>query len=566
MKILVVDDDATNRMLLSAYLKKEGHKTIAAVNGLDAVEKFKQTKPELVLMDVIMPEMDGYQATTIIKEISEKFTPIIFLTAMSDEEGLAKCVAAGGDDFLTKPYSRVILNAKINAFSRVSKLYNRIYNQNEVLEAYQEQTEQEQKYAKNVFNTLVQQSFFDEKLFDTHISPVSLFNGDVVLSSLNPLGIFNICLGDFTGHGLGASLGALPLSNIFYTMTEKGFHVEDIVREINSKLKKQLPTGIFFAACLIELDPVNGIIKVWNGAIPGAYLLRKTGELVQIPSRHPPLTIFNKNEFDHTCEIFEIYQGDKIVLTTDGILESENKNREMYGTQRFEDSLKKHHDNPDLITQILVDRDKFVGETEANDDNTLILLNIDFEYIKQIYLDHGADKEVINTPWSLEFKLLNNSIQKIDPMPILNQIIKSTLGERHNFSRLNMVLTELFCNALDHGLLGLNSSLKATPTGFMEFYEQKQQKLASLEKGELSFHLVNNPVENEDHSLLQITISDSGEGFDVSNMLEKSNCNIDQQLEQNSGFCGRGYPLIKKYVESIEYNDKGNEVRCIFKY
>jgi len=110
MKILLVDDDATNRLVLSAYLKKDGYDTVVAENGQQAIDVFVKEQPGMILMDVMMPVMDGYEATTRIKEIATRFIPIIFLTAMTDEKALSKCVEVGGDDFLTKPYSRVILN------------------------------------------------------------------------------------------------------------------------------------------------------------------------------------------------------------------------------------------------------------------------------------------------------------------------------------------------------------------------------------------------------------------------------------------------------------------------
>jgi len=236
----------------------------------------------MILMDVMMPVMDGYEATKIIKELSENFIPIIFLTAMTDDKALSKCVEVGGDDFLTKPYSRVILNAKIEALTRVSILYNTVYEQKGELEAHNIQQMQEQKVARNVFNSIMHKGCLEhDDIFHVHLSPVSLFNGDVILAAVKPSGGLNILFGDFTGHGLGAALGALPLSEIFYTMTSKNYGIEKICEEINQKLKQQLPVGMFLAACVLELELTNNVVKIWNGAIPGAYILRKSGELFQ---------------------------------------------------------------------------------------------------------------------------------------------------------------------------------------------------------------------------------------------------------------------------------------------
>ncbi|MBM3226450.1 MAG: response regulator, partial [Candidatus Tectomicrobia bacterium] len=114
--ILIADDDRTNRIVLSAMLKKDGHTVCMADNGTEAVDLFAQQQPDMVLMDVMMPDMNGYEAARQIKAMAgERFVPVIFLTAMTDEEALAQCIVAGGDDFLTKPYKRTLLKAKITA-------------------------------------------------------------------------------------------------------------------------------------------------------------------------------------------------------------------------------------------------------------------------------------------------------------------------------------------------------------------------------------------------------------------------------------------------------------------
>ncbi len=558
MKILIVDDDATNRMLLGAILKKDGHDLVVAKNGQQAIDLFNAEQPQMVLMDVMMPIMDGYLATQQIKRISKDFIPIIFLTAMTDEKGLAKCVEVGGDDFLTKPYSRVILNAKIEALDRVRKLYNQTMEQNRTLENYQLMQQQEQKYAKNVFNSIMRQGCMHEDIFHAHISPVSLFNGDVVLSAVKPIGGMNVLFGDFTGHGLGAALGALPLSDIFYAMVSKSHHIEQICTEINLKLKKQLPTGIFLAACLLEIDSVNSVVKVWNGAIPGAYILRGSGELLKLESQHLPFAILNDNEFNNFAEIYQILPGDRIILTTDGILEAENSQGEMYGRERFEQTLLQYSTSEDLLTDMIKELDFYTGDQQANDDITLAIIDCDLAHINNLSEEKSVEKNINNSRWSLAFLLYYDTLRKTDPLPIISQVLKTVMGERSGHVKVNLILTELFCNSLDHGLLGLDSILKSSPDGFIEFYEQKTSQLKNLDKGYIHIKLENTP--EADTSVLKIELEDSGNGFDVSKLKEKT------ALSDNKGFCGRGYPLINSYAESLEYNEKGNQVNCVFRY
>ena len=557
MKILLVDDDATNRLVLNAYLKKDGHETLIAENGQQAVERFQQDKPDMVLMDVMMPVMDGYEATAKIKALAERFIPIIFLTAMTDEKALSKCVEVGGDDFLTKPYSRVILKAKIEALSRVSQLYNTIYEQNQELGNYRIQNEQEQKVARNVYNSLINSGCLDSKIFQIHISPVSLFNGDVVMATFRPGGGLNILFGDFTGHGLSAALGVLPLSDAFYAMSEKNYGVEDITREINKKLKQQLPTGIFLAMCLIEIDPLNQVAKIWNGAIPGAYILRASGELTPLQSRHLPMGILSDKEFSSTIEIIEIFDGDRLVLSSDGILEAENSLGEMYGIERFEQSILRHGQSADILSLMMADLKDFTREQEANDDTTLAVVDLDFDFIMQHneYL-HSSARPLFSN-WRLDLVLYYDTLQRVDPLPLINHFLTEFLGKNEKEVQINMVMTEMYCNALDHGLLQLESSIKATPQGFMEFYEQKSERLKELKGGYISIGLQNDKL-NEQSSKLTIVMEDSGTGFDMKKLENLAT------MKDNTLYSGRGYQLIRNYVESVRFNDKGNRIECVF--
>ena len=112
--ILVVDDDVTNRLVLRALLKESGFKTLEAENGKVAVAVVEEHHVDIILMDIMMPVMDGYEAARIIKTNHDVFIPIIFLTAMTDEAALAECIKVGGDDFLTKPVDFAMLKEKLN--------------------------------------------------------------------------------------------------------------------------------------------------------------------------------------------------------------------------------------------------------------------------------------------------------------------------------------------------------------------------------------------------------------------------------------------------------------------
>ena len=119
MKVLAVDDNRTNLHILQVFLKKLGHQVILAENGEEAIQKFVAEAPDIILLDIMMPVMDGFEAARRIKAMSdERWTPIIFLSALNRDENLLVGLEAGADDYLTKPVNFVILEAKLRSMQR----------------------------------------------------------------------------------------------------------------------------------------------------------------------------------------------------------------------------------------------------------------------------------------------------------------------------------------------------------------------------------------------------------------------------------------------------------------
>lgn len=117
--ILVVDDEKDLLDLIEYNLKKEGFKVLKAENGKEGIEVAKEHKPDLVLLDIMMPEMDGLEAVEIMRKDDDlKRIPIIFLTARSDENTEIEGLNKGGDDFITKPISTTKLVSRIKAVMR----------------------------------------------------------------------------------------------------------------------------------------------------------------------------------------------------------------------------------------------------------------------------------------------------------------------------------------------------------------------------------------------------------------------------------------------------------------
>lgn len=365
MKILVVDDDPVGQSLLVSFLTTDGHCVETANDGLEAVARFNEMQPDIVFMDVIMPNLDGYEAARRIKAACGKqFVPLIFLTALQDENDLALCIAAGGDDFVVKPYNRVLLKAKLVAMQRIRSLHQE-------LAQYQQRTAEEIALSKHVFDAVTNRNAVLPAVRYWH-SSVGHFSGDIVLYRRSPRGRLMLMLGDFTGHGLGAALGAVPVSDMFYDLVEAEVALSDLVLAINRKLKSIMPTGRFCAALLIDIDADAKHAHIWNGGIPGAYLLDQQGRIQRnIVSSKLPLGIIDDQGFDAQPESIVLDPEMQIVLFSDGLNEARNPQ----GAMLTMEGVAALFGGGDALSALQMGVARHLDGLEADDDISIVAIN-----------------------------------------------------------------------------------------------------------------------------------------------------------------------------------------------
>ena len=136
MKILIADDSRTIRAGLARLVEKMGFAVIQAADGAEAVATYERERPDLVLIDVMMPLMDGYEAARRMRAIRpDEWIPIIFLSSMEEDQDLDRAIEAGGDDYLVKPVSYVVLNAKIRAMHRIEAMRRKLLDMSSQLVA-----------------------------------------------------------------------------------------------------------------------------------------------------------------------------------------------------------------------------------------------------------------------------------------------------------------------------------------------------------------------------------------------------------------------------------------------
>jgi len=557
MKVLVVDDHPYNRELLAFILEDFNYQSSFACNGQEAVDAVTADPTiGMVLMDVNMPVMDGREATRIIKEtITDRFVPVVFVTALDEDQALAECLSSGGDDFISKPVNESVLVAKIAAHMRTASLYQELQATNKSLSYHQRVMDREHAIVEHVFQNGMQRVDLQCENLKYRISPMSMFNGDVVLAAPSPSGGLYILLGDFTGHGLSAAIGCLPVADAFYAMVNKQASVADIAAEINHKLQSLLPSNMFFCAAILELSLNGDRLSYWVGGINDLLLIAPDGGVVErLQAQHMPLGVLGDQEFDAAVDVVNPAAGTRLVVYTDGIIESQNEQGEMFGEERLEALLCEPVDSYiDLIAERVT---HFREGGEQTDDMSMVELQCGPVVHRDGLPPRSEADHGIALPWQLSFHLTSVELIKKDLVADIIRLLGGNLTLRSHLDILFTLLSELFSNALEHGLLQLDSSLKESPDGFEEYYRQRQQRISALGDGTIDVSLA---LTGMTSNKLKIKVTDSGAGFDFVAIQQ-------QKTESSDDFSfGRGIELIHSLCESIEYDNGGRTVTAIYR-
>lgn len=560
LKILVADDTDTDRLILESILRKDGHEVILARDGVEAVSVYEINRPDIVLLDALMPEMDGFDAARQIKQLAgDELVPIIFLTSLSDTESLVHCLDAGGDDFLSKPYNRVILQAKIKSFNRMRELHSTMLTQRNQIVQYNNRLLQEQTVAKHVFDNVAHSGCLNAKNVRYFLSSLAVFNGDVLVAAMRPSGSMMVLLGDFTGHGLPAAIGAMPLASTFYGMVPKGFGMTDILREINGKLKTILPVGIFCCATMVDINFRKRHIKIWNGGLPDCFVYHKRdGSITPVRSTHLPLGVLSNRAFKDHCEYFDLELDDRLYLWSDGIHEARNATGEMFGEERLKQVFVKNRDPVRLFDEVIESVQQFSGTNEKDDDLSLLEIRIaEPEQVDQAFeiaTQRFANAEIA---WDMQFEVKPTSFRVFDPLPMMVNVLMEVPSLRSYSSTLYTILAELYANALEHGVLKLDSNLKKSPAGFAEYYKLREERIKQINTGFVRIYVSH--TTNENGGTLRVRVEDSGEGFNYRDYRAKD-------ALQSLNYSGRGIALLESLCSSVRYLGAGNVAEVEFSW
>lgn len=382
----------------------------------------------------------------------------------------------------------------------------------------------------------------------------SYLNGDVVVSEETDGGLQQFLIGDFTGHGLSAAVGTLFASQVVRSMVRKGLSQAAVIQELHATVCHILPVGRFLAACLLRLEPATGVLEIWNAALPSVLIWNpRTGLRARFGSRHPPLGALRTTGPDPRSVTVRLEQGDRILAATDGLTEARGPGGALLGERWLEQVVTSWSGEGWLVDAVL---DAFDRQGATSGDDISLLEIVPPAPSEASSPDRGRPSAPpAGRRFRVELQLQAEELRAgASPSAALHGALATLDGfDDRDRGFVHTVMSELFANAVEHGLLGLDSSIKATPEGFLRYLELRSERLASLGQGTVRIWLERDRVAD----VLEIGVAHDGAGFDPEA--------VQSRLAGNAVAFGRGLAIVRSLCEGLEFSDQGRTATARFR-
>lgn len=381
-KILIVDDEPFNVDYLEQELEDMDYETIAAVNGLDALDKVRDESPDLVLLDIMMPVMDGFETLRQLKAKPDwRDIPVLIISALTDMDNVVRGIQLGADDYLPKPFNPTLLGVRINA-----GLVRKRFRDLEKLHIHSLERELE-------IGHQIQSGFLPEDLPEVSGWEIGAYFKaarevagdfyDVFRLSDGRLGFF---LGDVTDKGVGAALFMAlyrSLLRAFFDyssppgVTELTVDSAELLAQAVTRTncyvcqthKHALLTTLFIGV----LDSCSGKVYYINAGHNPPQVLRQNGGRCDLQPTGPIVGVLE--DLKYTAKVVELGLGESLFIHSDGVEDTQNGTGEFFGQKRLFDLLAVSSNSvTERIERLSTSLVEFMGEAKPFDDITVLVI------------------------------------------------------------------------------------------------------------------------------------------------------------------------------------------------
>jgi phosphoserine phosphatase RsbU/P len=386
-KILIVDDEPYNIDYLEQELEELDYETVSAFNGQEALERVDSNSPDLILLDIMMPVMDGFEVLTRLKADSNtRDIPVIVISANSDLKSVVRGIELGAEDYLPKPFEPALLKARISSSLEKKRL-------RDLQKLYLKSLERELEIGREI-----QQGFLPSKLpkvegweLATYFKAAREVAGDFYDAFVLPDGNLVCVIGDVCDKGVGAALFMTLFRSLIratatsdlscngrdltaLTPTERLSH---IISFTNTYISDTHAEASMFATIFIGiLDPQNGTLTYMNCGHESPLWVKEDRLVTSLLGTGPAVGIIAGANFAVKEMTFQ--RNDLLLAFTDGLPDAIDADKRRFGKERVLEIVEREEMAPDLLLQKIDEQlHQFIGAASQFDDITLLAIKRD---------------------------------------------------------------------------------------------------------------------------------------------------------------------------------------------
>ena len=371
--ILVVDDSPVNIQVLVRTLEATGHRILVATNGKSAIEIARRAHPDLILLDVMMPELDGFSVCRQIKaDPATQDIAVIFLSALGEVGDKVAGLQLGAVDYITKPIQAEEVLARVSNHLALRRLEHEVRRSRDELD-------QELASAAEMQRMILPPSLLTgytlnfAALYETsrHVGGDYY---DVVRISDDEMGVL---IADVSGHGAPSAIVMAMVRAVFHAFPGRRSDPVEVLQYINRHFRFMWGSSMLATAFYAVVNQRSLRMRVaCCGHLPPLLLRKGEVRLLEFDSTLP-LLLMNLESIP--CEEFVLEPGDRLLFYTDGITECEDPDENMYEVERLMDVMRSQNGTrpQQVLGAIAADVEKFARGRELLDDRTLLLMSVE---------------------------------------------------------------------------------------------------------------------------------------------------------------------------------------------
>ncbi|NIM95379.1 MAG: SpoIIE family protein phosphatase [Anaerolineales bacterium] len=381
-KILVVDDEPFNIDYLEQELEDLGYSTLNASNGKEALDVIEAESPDMILLDIMMPVMDGFEVLKRLKaEPSWRDIPVVVISAMDDMDSIAKGIELGAEDYLPKPFEPILLHARLKAGLEKKRL-------RDLEQHYLQALERELEIGREIQRDFLPAEIIQPEGWEiaAAFQAAREVAGDFYDVFQLPGGRIGLILGDVCDKGVGSALymalfrsllraASDPPSSTEYesdrTSDDYAILLNDAVQLVNDYICNVHASANYCTLFFGALDPASGDLSYIVAGHELPIVLRSSGEMMILNRTGPVVGLIEDAEFD--VEEIQMETDDLLIVYSDGFPDLTNLEGEVFGKERFLNLIKLPSTSADsIVGEILKETSSFSTGTSQFDDMTML--------------------------------------------------------------------------------------------------------------------------------------------------------------------------------------------------